>query len=127
MMGRWIIKPNPDKDEYIIWSSIVDNVISDVLTREGMLEHLTAPSFWPAPWARCEVTEHLDRADTFGTSNPLLVEKWGAETLLNNVEGLDCEHSYLISFNALADFTRAQQSNDIETLKRLCTICQEDE
>lgn len=109
-MGRAVYKPNRDKDEYVIWSTVVDSPVSDVLTREEML----------AVWNGGK--DSLDRADKYGHSwqDPMGIPiGWGEQEYIReiNVDGEDFDG--YCRFEDIADIVRADNNHDAETLRRL--------
>ena len=117
-MPQAVYKPNRDKDEYVIFSTIVDNVTFGVLTRDEMLNLNRYPD-WPNE-------ETLQRADETGTSwiwgrTP----QWDEEVLVTNIPEEVADFGW-VKHRDLADFARAQIPDDIEALKRLVRPCEDD-
>ena len=116
-MGRSLYKPHPDKDEYVIFSTIVDNVVSSVLTRHEYLAH---GYDWLDEAA-------IARADETGASwRDWREPMWDKDQLVSNLHDELPEQGW-VKHRDLADFTRAQETNDLDLLRRLVTDAQDDE
>lgn len=104
-MPTYIIKPRPDEDFYILWSTVVDNIVfagtrSEVLARETFEAEFRFRVEDARPEAR------LARADTNGTSAIWPVEAptgadfylgWNTKVLLaGNDENPDVPGQFLI-------------------------------
>ncbi len=64
-MGRCILKTDRHRDEYVVWSSVVDDIIIGPGDRAAMGRHLLKTrTYWPE-----EADEVLVRADESGTSD----------------------------------------------------------
>lgn len=65
-MPRYIVKPDQAKDEYVLWSTIVDSPVSPVLNRKTM-EVFLCQDYWDQ-YTEQQARESLDRADRWGIS-----------------------------------------------------------
>lgn len=65
-MPNYIIKPDQNVDEYVLWSTVPDAPVSGVLDRAGMTSYLTA-QYWQLH-SREEADQRLERADQTGIS-----------------------------------------------------------
>lgn len=64
-MPRYVLKLDKEHDAYVMFSTIVDGVVSNVLTREQMFKQLKRD----APMADELIEARLVRADLCGTSS----------------------------------------------------------
>ena len=106
-MGRAVYKPNPDKDEYVIWSTVVDSPVSDVLTRAEML------TAWDGG------KDSLDRADKYGHSwqdTMGIPIGWGEQEYIREITIRDNYFEGSCRFEDIADIVRAEQNQYAETL-----------
>ncbi|MFF9565781.1 hypothetical protein ACF1AJ_20700 [Leifsonia sp. NPDC014704] len=77
-MPHYILKPRPERDFYIDWSTVVDRP-ADWGSREMLSAELDGRSAAP---------ERFDRADETGTSSLVGELGWGAEEIVvHNIEG----------------------------------------
>lgn len=123
-MPRIMYKPRPHKNEYIIWSTVVDLPVSGVMDRD------TAKETWGA--GACSIMgtlisaeraeESMTRADTKGWS--LIDGEPGDYELVNlaNIGGYPGTYdSGVCRLADLAPVTRAIEAGDWDTLHRLLT------
>lgn len=106
-MGRFVYRPNPDKDEYILWSTVVDNAVSPVLSRAEMAEFMLQDAIAEAK-RRIEI--NLDQARMPDDDDLILV---------TNVQHDDFEEFYDLDPANLVEFVKAQEAGDTETLGRI--------
>lgn len=114
-MARCIYKPNPDRDEYVIWSTVVDCFISEVMTKEEALEE------WPHP-------DSFDRADETGASwADWRCKFWGTQKSIREISIGDESFDGEYMFGDLPDIITAAKSGDIDTLRKLITPHEDDD
>ena len=84
-MGYIVIKPSPDRDEYVYWSTIVEAPImwGD---RAGMLAYLQEEHD-NAPLVTSEPGPRLDRADRYGSSALDGTFRWDDQELIYEQRG----------------------------------------
>lgn len=117
-------KPRPDRNEYVIWSTVVDLPVSGVMDR-GTAKATWAAGAWSAmgtPISAEQAEESMQRADTKGWS--LIAGEPGEyESLcLSNIDGYPGPYDFGTSKVAdLASVTRAIEAGDWDTLHHLCT------
>lgn len=113
-MPSYVIKPDHQKDEYILWSTVVDNSVSGVLTRDEMFDFLLHRAM---KQAEKDIQRQLDR--------PYSVEE---EMWIRNP---DCdemdEDVYIVNGNDLVAFVKAQDEQDYTTMLKLAQPLQEEE
>lgn len=123
-MPRIMYKPRPDRDEYIIWSTVVDLPVSGVLDRDTAKETWRegACSIMGTPISAEQAEESMQRADTKGWS---LIAGDPAEHELVNLTNLDDYpgpyDSATCKVTDLAAVTRAIETEDWDTLHSLMT------
>lgn len=66
-MPRYIVKPDQAKDEYVLWSTIVDSPVSPVLNRKSM-EVFLCQDYWDQ-YTEQQAIESIYRADKWGVSD----------------------------------------------------------
>lgn len=88
-MPRYVLKLDKEHDAYVIFSTIVDGVVSDVLTRDQMFTQLKLES----PQTADELIEvRLVRADLSGSSSKEGEYGWDDGTVLF-LDGGGCDES----------------------------------
>jgi len=117
-------KPRPDRNEYIIWSTVVDLPMSGVLDRDTAKETWRAGgcSILGTPISAGLAEESMVRADTKGWS--LIDGEPGEYELLNlaNIDGYPGPYgSGVCRVADLAPVTRAIEAGEWDTLHRLLT------
>lgn len=110
-MGRYIVKPDKDKDEWVLWSTIVDNAVSPVLMRDEMAE-----------WLLDDGIEELKERIARQLSRPYREFQLGSTDTVANVEHDDFEGAYKLHVNDLTRFVRAQESGDTDTLNEVLKV-----
>lgn len=107
-MPRCVIKPHPEKDEYVIWSTVVDAPVSEILTRDeavrkypGGEESVARADETGASWA--------DWRDIF----------WGTRELIREIS-VGNEHFHgMCRFEDIPDIIRAWTDGDAGRLREL--------
>lgn len=112
-MPNYIIKPNPDVDEYVLWSTIPDGPVSDVLGRAGMTRFLMFEYY--QSHTRSDAEERLDRADQTGTS--ALWDIGSTQYVRVEEDWLYCDGS--VPNARVADLVRALHARDEKTVRSL--------
>lgn len=101
-MGSIVIKPDPDRDEYVEWSTNVDAPVG-YGTRTEMLAELDGAGLDSGPCPTCGswVSSHslpaarLDRADKYGSSAHTAEGRWGDDEFIYEQRGyLPRRHLY---------------------------------
>lgn len=123
-MPRIMYKPRAERNEYVIWSTVVDLPVSGVMDRD------TAKETWRA--GACSILgtlisaeraeESMVRADTKGWS--LIDGEPGEYEGLNlaNIDGYPGDYDFgTFKITDLATITRAIEAGDWDTLHNLCT------
>ena len=123
-MPRIMYKPRTDRNEYIIWSTVVDLPVSGVMDRDTAKEtwRAGACSIMGAPISAERAEESMTRADTKGWS--LIDGEPGDYELVNlaNIDGYPGPYDFGTSKVAdLAAVTRAIETGDWDTLHRTLT------
>lgn len=121
-MPRIMYKPRPHKNEYIIWSTVVDLPVSGVLDRD------TAKTTWAAgacsilgtPISAEQAEESTIRADTKGWS---IIDfdcpEYGVLNLAN-IDGYPGDYDFgTFKTTDLTSVTRAIEAGDWDTLHQL--------
>lgn len=67
-MGRIVLKTDPGLDRYVIWSSVVDDIVAGPGTRAQVLHYLTTEAT-PRPYTPHQAQALLDRVDRVGSSD----------------------------------------------------------
>lgn len=114
-----MLKPNPDRDEYVYWSDVVDAPISGVMSRDEMKKHLMDGDWWDRPITEEQVEESLVRAGLLGHS--LIVWEsngWGQYEVVR-VEHQDYDRAGIVRHEYIAALTRAIDSEDWATVEKL--------
>ena len=123
-MPRIMYKPRPHKDEYIIWSTVVDLPVSGVMDRDTAKEtwRAGACSIMGTPISAERAEESMQRADAKGWS---IIDGEPGDYELVHLANLD---GYPGPFDSgvcrladLAPVTRAIEAGDWDTLHRLLT------
>lgn len=115
-MTRFVIKPRPDRDEYILWGTIADNAVSTVMTRAEMYTALTKLNLVRGLSAE-EAEEMLTDADQ---------KNWEGETI--TVRNLP--HTYYDAEVRVADlvqFVKLQERIDWRAIGQIDQILDYDE
>jgi hypothetical protein len=113
-VGRAIVKAAPDRDLYMVWSSIVDAVVA-VGTRAEMVEY--ARQDWRLDDEHAEAA--LVRADTLGSSDRAIgFGRWGDDVLPVR-EGSPPDGWYHIRRDRLVDYVEALLRDDGEAATAL--------
>lgn len=121
-MARIMYKPSPHKNEYIIWSTVVDLPVSGVMDRKTAKKTWRKGACWTlgAPISAERAEESMQRADTKGWSGidgycPEYELLW-----LANIEEYPGPYvSGVLRLDDLAPVTRAIEAGDWNTLHRL--------
>lgn len=116
-MGRFVYKPHPDKDEYILWSTVVENAVSPVLSRAEMTEFMLQDAIAEAE-RRIEINLDQARMPDDDDDDDLI--------LVTNVQHDDFEAFYDLDPANLVEFVNAQEAGDTETLSRILTEMEDD-
>lgn len=123
-MPRIMYKPRPHKNEYIIWSTVVDLPVSGVMDRDTAKETWSAGacSIMGTPISAEQAEESMVRADTKGWS---LIPSDPAEHELVNLANIDGYpgpyDSGVCKVTDLTTVTRAIEAGDWDTLHGLMT------
>lgn len=123
-MPRIMYKPRSDRDEYIIWSTVVDLPVSEVMDRDTAKEtwRAGACSIMGTPISAEQAEDSMVRADTKGWS---VIDSDCHEyelLLLANLDDYPGPYdSGVCRVADLAAVTRAIESEDWDTLHNLMT------
>lgn len=123
-MPRIMYKPRADRNEYIIWSTVVDLPMSGVLDRDTAKEtwRAGACSILGTPISAEQAEESMTRADTKGWSIIDLDCPEDEGLALANIDGYPGPYDFGICDLAdLPAVTRAIESGDWDTLHQLLT------
>lgn len=123
-MPRIMYKPRPDRNEYVIWSTVVDLPVSGVLDRDTAKEtwRAGACSIMGTPISAEQAEESMVRADTKGWSIIDLDCPDHEGLNLANITGYPGPYDFGTSKVAdLAAVTRAIENEDWDTLHHLLT------
>lgn len=112
-MPNYIIKPNPNVDEYVLWSTIPDGPVSEVLGRAEMTLFLMYRYY--QAHTRAEAEDRLDRADQRGTST--LWDIGSTQYVRVEEDWLYCDGS--VSNARVADLVRALHARDEKAVRSL--------
>ena len=117
-------KPRTDRNEYIIWSTVVDLPMSGVIDRDTAKEAWRAGgcSILGTPISEEQAEESMVRADTKGWS--LIAGGPGEYELVNltNIDGYPGPYdSGVCRVEDIAPVTRAIETGDWDTLHQLLT------
>ena len=123
-MPRIMYKPRADRDEYVIWSTVVDLPVSGVMDRDTAKETWRAGACWilGTPISAEQAEESMTRADTKGWS--LIDGEPGEYEGLNLANITGYPGPYDFGTSKVADLTtvaRAIEAGDWDTLHNLCT------
>lgn len=105
-MGQAIVKAAPDRDLYLVWSSVVDAPVW-VGDRETALTELRNEPRW-AP----HVDEAMDRADRLGSSDRAVKFGWWDDEYLPVMEGSPRDGWYHLPRSRLVEFAEALLRED---------------
>lgn len=108
-MGRMIVKTARGRDQYLIWSSVVDAAVAGPGTREQVAHWLATED--RVRWSPAEVERILARADEHGSSAGTRDGWWDDETLSVG-EGSPSDGWYHIRRERLADYADALERED---------------
>ncbi|NLG54353.1 MAG: hypothetical protein GX542_01675 [Rhodococcus sp.] len=100
-MPEFICKPTPDSNEYVMWSTVVDGPISDVLTRAEMFDFALVTSN-ATPNAPDKIEARLQRADTNGLSSFGQTPSWETERYV-------VDEDAMLPHRLVAEYTRAPE------------------
>lgn len=123
-MPRIMYKPRPHKNEYIIWSTVVDLPVSEVMDRDTAKEtwRAGACSILGTPISAERAEESMQRADTKGWS---LIDGEPREYELVNLTNIDGYpgpyDSGVCRVADLAPVTRAIEAGDWGNLHNVMT------
>lgn len=123
-MPRIMYKPHPDRNEYVIWSTVVDLPVSGVMDRDTAKEtwRAGACSILGTPISAERAEESMQRADTTGWS---IIDGECPEYELLHLGNLDDYpgpyDSGTCKVTDLAAVTRAIEAGDWDTLHNLLT------
>lgn len=123
-MPRIMYKPRPDRNEYVIWSTVVDLPVSGVLDRDTAKEtwRAGACSIMGTPISAEQAEESMQRADAKGWSIIALDCPEYEGLALANIDGYPGPYDFGICDLAdLPAVTRAIESGDWDTLHTLMT------
>lgn len=130
-MGRAIYKPDPDLDEYLIFSTIVDAPVSPVMNREEISEEWrkSCEQLYGARLSPEAVEKWLARADANGQSWYGTGLFWEEEELVrvvnmrpdSPIEKVWCKHG------DLAKLARAVAAGDWDRVRELVTESETEE
>ncbi|APT92515.1 hypothetical protein CPHO_05990 [Corynebacterium phocae] len=114
-MPRCVFKPNPDKDEYVVWSTSGETYVSPPLKRAEMINYHALVN------TRASVCEEaLGRADLSGASwEDDRSIFWGTQLFLRNVGAGDQTYTGYCRFEDLGEVVRAVESLDHDLLESL--------
>ncbi|MCK2199179.1 hypothetical protein [Corynebacterium callunae] len=107
-MPRCVIKPHPEKDEYVIWSTVVDSPVSEVLTRDEAVREYPGGE------------ESVARADETGASwaDDRSIY-WGTKEFIREVNVGDTCFKGLCYFGHIPAIIQAWKAGDTDTLQSL--------
>lgn len=124
-MPRIMYKPRTDRNEYIIWSTVVDLPVSGVLDRDTAKEKWRTGgcSILGTPISEEQAEESMVRADTTGWSIIGLDCPEDEGLSLANIDGYPGPYdSGVCRLADLAPVTRAIEAGDWDTLHQLLTV-----
>lgn len=117
-MGRVVLKTAPDRDQYVIWSSVVDGVVIGPGTREQVARHLLTEG--RTRWTADEVENILARTDERGSSDRMIRFGWWDDDPLDTGPGGD--GWYQLPRERLAAYADALAAGD-ERAARALLVC----
>lgn len=120
-MPRIMFKPNLDHDEYVIWSTVVDAPVSDVLNRADAkaVWRDGACSLLGTPITDAQAEESMQRADTKGWSQIVGDCPLSESVCLSNI-GYPCTGDFgTFLVEDMAAVTRAIGEEDWGTVDHL--------
>lgn len=107
-MPRCVIKPHPEKDEYVIWSTVVDSPVSEILIRKEAVQEYPGGE------------ESVARADETGASwADWRKEYWGTTKLIREISVGEEYFDGICQFEDIPDIIRAWTDGDAERLREL--------
>lgn len=110
-MGRCVVKTARDRDQYLIWSSVVDAPVAGPGTREQVKDWLLTED--RTRWTPDEVEEILARTDLNGSSDRAMRFAWWDEyDYLQVGEGSPGGGWYHLRRDRLADYADALERDD---------------
>jgi hypothetical protein len=109
-MPQIIIKTARDRDQYLIWSTNVDNAVAGPGTREEVKRWLLTKD--RTRWTADEVERILERADANGSSDRAVRFGWWDDEFLSVVEGSPNDGWYHLRRDRLADYADALLRDD---------------
>ena len=123
-MPRIMYKPRADRNEYVIWSTVVDLPVSGVMNRKKAKKTWRKGACWTlgTPISAERAEESMVRADTKGWS--LIDGEPGEYELLNLANIGDYPGPYdsgVCRVEDIAPVTRAIEAGDWDTLHQLLT------
>ena len=117
-MSVFIIKPNPDENAYLLFSTLIDAPITMPVTRQTMFESLTSTDPNVAMTAD-EATVALHHADKVGISDPTVIDpRWNYHIHLKGISPLPSGRCDWVD---LTRFTIAWNTGDLDTVRSLLT------
>ena len=124
-MGRAIYKPDPDLDEYLIFSTITDGPVSLVMNREQIAEEWKASCELLYGERPCDADTRrsLDRADAQGQSWREPGSYWEEEELVC-ISNMNIDSTFDMAWckhRDLAKLTRAVAAGDWDQVRELLT------
>lgn len=124
-MGRAIYKPDPDLDEYLIFSTIVDAPVSPVMNREEIFEEwrTSCEQLNGARPSLEETEKSLARADAQGQSWREPGSYWEEEELVC-ISNMNIDSTFDMAWckhRDLAKLTRAVAAGDWDRVRELLT------
>lgn len=109
-MGRAVVKTAKDRDQYLIWSSVVDAPVVGPGTRAEMAEYLLIQD--RVRWRPDEVEATLARADENGSSDRVIRFAWWDDDPLPVGEGSPSGGWYHLRRDRLPAYADALAADD---------------
>jgi hypothetical protein len=109
-MPQIIIKTARDRDQYLIWSTNVDNAVAGPGSREEVKQWLLAED--RTRWTDEEAERILERTDANGSSDRAVRFAWWGDEFLPVGEGSPSDGWYHLRRDQLADYADALLRGD---------------
>ena len=109
-MPRIILRTAPGRDEYVIWSTVVDTYVLGPGTRDQVAHHLSTE--WPVRLTDAAVQEILARVDGNGSSDRIGKFGWWDGEPLPVGEGAPDDGRYELPRDRLAAYVDAVEAGD---------------
>jgi hypothetical protein len=112
-MGEFIMRTAPDRDQYVLWSSVADDA-KFVGTRDEIAVYLTTQYGYDHP-----AEKRLTRADATGTSSHIGEGRWGDDLIV--------DQRGMLRRSDLGRYLEAWEADDQAAMDALLTLFDEDE